>query len=716
MQDSSDIDLDAALTLCDREPIHIPGAIQPYGLLLIAEARTLAVLGCAGDIEARLAAVWQGRPLSELLGQDLARIGERIADQDSLALQPVATGAETFDVSAHASGDYILVDLEPTGAATTVAQTLATVDAAGRNFERAHDLIDLCETAARLFRDLTGYDRVMVYRFQEDAAGIVVAEARDEKLGAFLNHQFPATDIPSQARALYVRNRIRVIPDVDYVPAPIRAAGDWAGAPTALGEIDLSDCSLRSVSPIHIQYLKNMGVAASASVSIVKDGLLWGLIACHHNEAKAIPLATRLACKLLAGSLSRQIQAKDEAELYRERIRLRTTEDSVMSLYDPDMRFEDFVDATGPELQRLLGADGLAVVSGTELRSFGHCPQRDELRAIGRWVGERALSAPVQTDRLSEIMPQATQFLELASGLMAITLSTETPTQLLWLRAEKPQLVEWAGNPHKASEDDPTAVLTPRGSFKSWVDEVRGRSRPWSIAEAESAVRIARLLRERRQALRLRELNRELTRSVEENEHLLQQKGFLLREVNHRVQNSLQLVSAFLKMQSREIADETSRAHLTEAQRRLTAVALVHRRLYTGESVEIVDLGRYLEDLLGELQATMDPGWANRMRLDLAPVQVKADRAVHVGLVMTELVINAQKYAYGGDVGPLAISLDQHLDRFRLIVADRGAGKTRTRQGFGSKMMTAMVAQIGGALDEEDNRPGLRTTVSAAVD
>ena len=720
MQDSSDIDLDAALTLCDREPIHIPGAIQPHGLLLIVDPKTLAVIGGAGDIESRLAADWHGRLLSDLLAQDLGPIGERIAAHGSLTLRPVATRAETFDVSAHASDPHLIVELEPNAVDATVAETLATVDAAGRNLERAHDLIDLCETAARLFRDLTGYDRVMVYRFQEDEAGIVIAEARDERLGTFLNHQFPATDIPRQARALYVRNRIRVIPDIGYVPAPIRVADgesvENANPATALREVDLSDCGLRSVSPIHIQYLKNMDVGASASVSIVKDGLLWGLIACHHHEPKCIPLGRRLACRLLAGSLSRQIQSKNEAELYRERIRLRTAEDMVMSLYDPDMTFDGFIDAAGPELLRMLDADGFAVLSGNELRGFGHCPKPDELQAICRWVEAEAPSAPVQTDRLSERMPEAKNFRELASGLMAVTLSTETPSYFLWLRAEKRQLVEWAGNPHKAHSNDPAAALTPRGSFESWVDEVRGRSRPWSIAEAESAARMARLMRERRQAFRVRELNRELARSVHENELLLQQKGFLLREVNHRVQNSLQLVSAFLKMQSRDIADEASRAHLIEAQRRLTAVALVHRRLYTGESVEIVDLARYLEDLLGELQATMDPAWAARMRLDLAPVQVKADRAVHVGLVMTELVINAQKYAYGGDVGPLAISLDQHLDRFRLIVADRGAGKTLTRQGFGSKMMAAMIAQIGGTLDEEDNRPGLRITVSAAVD
>ncbi|MFY0733517.1 MULTISPECIES: histidine kinase dimerization/phosphoacceptor domain -containing protein [Aurantimonas] len=699
------------LTLCDREPIHIPGSIQPHGMLLVADRGTLDVVAGAGNIEGRLAPQWLGRPLASLIGSAAVEIALGIEDETSAVLDPVTGLENSLDGVAHRTGEYLLIELEDAErAGASTARIFTRIEEAGAALARTHDLLDLCEAAVQQFRAITGYDRVMIYRFHEDGAGSVVAEDRAAHLVSFLNHQFPATDIPKQARALYIRNRIRVIPDVCYEPAPIRAAE------SGLSEVDLSDVGLRSVSPIHIRYLQNMAVGASASISIVMDGHLWGLVACHHDEAKTISLSDRTACRILAHTLSQQIAAKDEAELTRERVRIRASEDTALALYDPESSFESFVEGAGSELCRMLGADGLAVLSGTQISTFGRCPDEADLRRIGEWVKDKAAPFPFLTDRLALHWPEAEAFLSLASGLLAVSLSTETPICLIWLRAEKIETVEWAGNPHKGASTDPNAVLTPRSSFETWSDTVRGRSRPWSIAEVESASRVGRLLRERRQAIRLKELNRDLLETVRENQLLLQQKGFLLREVNHRVQNSLQLVAAFLRMQARDLDDVGTKSQLSEAQRRLNAVALVHRRLYSGESVEIVDLSRYIRDLWTDLASSMDGAWAERARLDLAPVQIAADRAVHVGLIMTELVINTQKYAYDGKAGPLAIRLDQHLGRFRLAVSDRGAGKSRDHQGFGSKMMRAMVDQIEGTLEEAGNRPGLVTTVSAPVE
>lgn len=699
------------LTLCDREPIHIPGSIQPHGMLLVADRGTLDVVAGAGNIEGRLAPQWLGRPLASLIGSAAVEIALGIEDETSAVLDPVTGLENSLDGVAHRTGEYLLIELEDAErAGASTARIFTRIEEAGAALARTHDLLDLCEAAVQQFRAITGYDRVMIYRFHEDGAGSVVAEDRAAHLVSFLNHQFPATDIPKQARALYIRNRIRVIPDVCYEPAPIRAAE------SGLSEVDLSDVGLRSVSPIHIRYLQNMAVGASASISIVMDGHLWGLVACHHDEAKTISLSDRTACRILAHTLSQQIAAKDEAELTRERVRIRASEDTALALYDPESSFESFVEGAGSELCRMLGADGLAVLSGTQISTFGRCPDEADLRRIGEWVKDKAAPFPFLTDRLALHWPEAEAFLSLASGLLAVSLSTETPICLIWLRAEKIETVEWAGNPHKGASTDPNAVLTPRSSFETWSDTVRGRSRPWSIAEVESASRVGRLLRERRQAIRLKELNRDLLETVRENQLLLQQKGFLLREVNHRVQNSLQLVAAFLRMQARDLDDVGTKSQLSEAQRRLNAVALVHRRLYSGESVEIVDLSRYIRDLWTDLASSMDGAWAERARLDLAPVQIAADRAVHVGLIMTELVINTQKYAYDGKAGPLAIRLDQHLGRFRLAVSDRGAGKSRDHQGFGSKLMRAMVDQIEGTLEEAGNRPGLVTTVSAPVE
>ena len=211
----------------------------------------------------------------------------------------------------------------------------------------------------------------------------------------------------------------------------------------------------------------------------------------------------------------------------------------------------------------------------------------------------------------------------------------------------------------------------------------------------------------------MRELNRQLGISVAEKEGLLAEKDHLLREVNHRVQNSLQLVQAFLSLQARSTDNPAVASDLGEAQRRLSAVALVHRRLYQGDEVETVDLSRYVEELVIDMTAALGPEWQKAIRLDLSPILISADRAIHVGLILTELVINANKYAYEGRPGPLAIALEEHRDKFRLIVADQGSGKVRGRIGFGTRMMDAMVQRLGGTIEQLDNDPGLRVVVTA---
>ena len=216
---------------------------------------------------------------------------------------------------------------------------------------------------------------------------------------------------------------------------------------------------------------------------------------------------------------------------------------------------------------------------------------------------------------------------------------------------------------------------------------------------------------------RMRDLNRELTMTLRENENLLTQKDYLLKEVNHRVQNSLMLVSSFLRMQAKASASDEVKWNLDAAQKRLNAVALVHRRLYQDDSVEVIDLSRYIENLLADTLATMDAAWFDMMSLELAPVLITTDRAVNIGLVLTELFINAQKYAYGGQAGPLAIRLEQHRDKLRLTVADKGKGKQAAAPGggFGTKMLKAMVDQLHGDLDEESNAPGLRVILTAPI-
>jgi light-regulated signal transduction histidine kinase (bacteriophytochrome) len=702
------------LTICDREPIHIPGLIQPHGVMLVADPLTLAVTHAAGDVEGRLGrGDWLGQTLAALLGARVAVEAERIvADKTRgfLARLSPPFGAESFDALIHvASSGQLVVELEPVSEEGLSSALLPQIEAAAAAFEKAPDLVALCQLAATEFRRLTGYGRVMIYRFLDDDAGVVVAESLAEGEHSFLNHHFPASDIPKQARGLYVRNLVRVIPDVNYVPAPLRPD-------LPAHEFDMSDCVLRSVSPVHLEYMRNMKVGASASVSIVKDGILWGLIACHNTSPLNIHADVRAACRALAGGLSRQIKAREETDSYRERVRLRSFEDDIVGLLSREGTLDMAISNHLNEILRMLNADGVAVLRGQDFVTGGRCPPDKEARKLAVWAIERSSDTVFATDRLAEHYELPEDMRPLAAGILAITLSVSEPWVVVWFRAEVVETVNWAGNPHKNMTPGPDGILNPRSSFDAWTETVRGRARRWTLPEAEAAGRLRVAVTGVWQNRRMRDLNRQLMNTLDEKDLLLQQKEFLIGEVNHRVQNSLQLVSSFLALQGRSSDDPNFHTAVDEARRRLSAVSLVHRRLYRADQLEAVDAARYVDELLTDLISSMGEDWVPHLVRDLQPVMLPTDRAVGLGLVLTELVINANKYAYGGASGPLRITLVEDRNTFRLIVADRGGGRTGNRKGFGTRMMDALVTQLAGTLDYEDNKPGTAAVLVAPID
>jgi two-component system, chemotaxis family, sensor kinase Cph1 len=702
------------LSECDREPIHIPGSIQPHGVMLVAESATLIVRYIGGDV-AKMLGIDAGvdRPLAEFVGQANAQMAERVtktATKRAFIGTIETADHSSINITSHLTGGYLIVELEPkAGPEKSSAELLGALEFASAAFDQASTLKALCDAAAIEFRKLTGYDRVMVYRFLDDAAGEVVAEDRRLDMHSFLNHHFPASDIPQQARALYIRNLLRVIPDVNYVAAVLQP--EWkASAP-----LDMGDSILRSVSPIHLQYLRNMGVAASASISIVKEGVLWGLIACHNETPRVIPYDLRAACRTLAGNLARQIKTREETDAYRERLRIRGSEDETIALLSRAGALEEIEDHLD-ELSRLLSGDGFAVVRGRRMSLSGACPSEQEVSKLAAWLTGRSAETIFATNQLANLYPAAKSFEDVAAGVLALLLSAEEPWLLIWFRAEEIQTVNWAGNPHKAVDLKPGEILNPRTSFQAWQETVRGRARRWTLVEMEAAARIRHDLIEVRQNYRLKEVNRQLTETVAEKNLLLDQKQFLIGEVNHRVQNSLQLVSGFLSFQARESGDAQFTAAVEEARRRIMAVSLLHRSLYRGDQIGVTDGGRYIEELCENLIASIGPQWKPYFSLRLGPVMLPIDRVVPLGLVVTELVINITKYAYAdGAAGPVEVGLTEHAGKFNMVVADKGAGRTSTRRGFGTRMMTALVTQLGGELAFEDNEPGLRAVLTAPI-
>lgn len=707
-------DLAIDISGCDQEAIHIPGSIQPHGIMLVADKTTLLVRHGAGDVE-RVFGVerWTGRPLADFLGEEVARKAALVSATAAKRafIDTINTpGAALLDVTAHIIDSWLIVEIEPkVTAPQSSPELLGKIEVASSAFDQATTLKNLCEIAAVQFRELTRYDRVMVYRFLENGAGAVIAEARRDDQHSFMNHHFPGSDIPQQARALYIRNLLRVIPDVSYRPAPLRPP--WVG-PLPL---DMSDSILRSVSPIHLQYLKNMGVAASASVSIVKDGILWGLIACHNETPLTIAYDIRATCRTLASNLARQIKTREEADAYRERLRLRGSQDDTIALLSRHGSLEEEIAGHVDDLSRLIPCDGFAVLRGKELSLTGTCPPEQDVKTLADWLITKSVEPVFSTNRLVASYPAAEEFQEVAAGVLTVLLSVEERWLLIWFRAEEVQVVKWAGNPHKAVDLKPGESLSPRSSFEAWQETVHGHSRRWTLAEIEAAGRLRQELLEFRQNRRLRELNRQLIETVAEKDLLLNQKQFLIGEVNHRVQNSLQIVSSFLSFQARDSGDVAFGNAVEEARRRIAAVSLLHKSLYRGDEIGVTDAGRYIEDLCGNLAGSMGEEWKQHFALHLGAVMLPIDRVIPLGLVVTELVINVNKYAYAGEPGPIEITLTGDQARFRLVVADKGRGRSSARQGFGTRMMTALVSQLSGHLDFEDNAPGVRVVLSAPI-
>ena len=703
-----------AITLCDREPIQTPGSIQPHGMMLVLDPASHTILYVAGAVEKRLGLTeWAGQPLASVIGSALSEEAARLLTSNGLGGylgRLAARSGETLDVSVHLSELYLIVELEPSSReGSSAAGAIDALAMASARLERALTLEFVCDQAAIEFRRLTGFDRVMIYRFLDDAAGKVVAEARSPNLATFLNHHFPASDIPRQARALYLRNLVRVIPDSCYKPVPLRP--EWMSP----APLDMSDSSLRSVSPVHLQYLANMGVKASTSFSIVKDGALWGLVACHHNSPRLLGYDSRAAGRALAGSLAREIKVKEEAEGLRQRLRLRAFDDDFLALLSCDESTAQTLPKHAKELRQIMDGDGIAILLGSEVIRSGICPEANEIQDLAAWLLRGGANATFSTNCLGEVYAPALEFTQSGSGVLAMVLSPDDPWVVFWFRAEQVKVIEWAGAPHKDGFSDPAGALTPRASFAAWTETVRGSARAWSASETDAATHLRSGLLALRQNQRVLALNRQLTLIVRDKDILLQQKEFLIGEVNHRVQNSLTLVASFLGLQSRASKSPDLHAAFEEARRRITAIALVHRRLYRGDKIEVVDAARYIEELCADTFSFMGREWAEHLTLSLSPLQISTDRAVTLGLVITELLINSNKHAYGGAAGPIAIELIEGRSNFCLIVSDKGSGNAPAPDGFGSRIMAGMLQQLAGELTYDDNHPGLRVTLTVPM-
>jgi chemotaxis family two-component system sensor kinase Cph1 len=478
----------ATLSNCELEQIHLAGSIQPTGALLVVREPDLTVVQASANAASFLGL--RTSPLGTRLRSLPGTLAEQIAPHLASPLDAlpvvvrchVGHPARAFAGLLHRPpGAGLVIELEPAGPPVDLS---GDVQQGLRSILSAATMPALCDEAARIFCSITGYDRVMVYRFDDSGHGQVIAEERRPDLESLLGNRYPASDIPQMARQLYMRNRVRVMVDADYTPVPLVPVL----SPATGKHLDMSLCFLRSISPIHVQYIKNMGVGATLVASLVVGGRLWGLVSCHHYGPRSIHFEVRAVCELLAETVATRIAALQSFAQGQAGIAVRRLEQRMIESISRKGDWRSALFDGTPTILRPLHAAGAALLLEGEVQTVGEVPGTAQLREISQWLDGKQRDPVYATASLGLDISMFKPLAPVASGIVAVRLSDSPGDYLIWFRPEQVRTVTWGGNPFKAVVigNDPTD-LSPRRSFAQWFQVVEGTSEPWSEADLTAA-------------------------------------------------------------------------------------------------------------------------------------------------------------------------------------------------------------------------------------
>jgi two-component system, chemotaxis family, sensor kinase Cph1 len=514
------------LTNCDREPIHIPGLIQPHGVLLVLKSPTLEIIQVSSNTHKIIGRQPQeliGKLLSELLNANQIKLIHECLSEDFESMNPLNLSVKHlkktlyFDGIVYRSDTAIILEIEPKKAKgkTDFFDFYYQVRGTITRIQKAPTLLEMCQVVVKEVRRITGFDRVMVYRFDAEGAGSVIAEDTDRET-PYLGLHYPSSDIPKQARQLYTLNWLRLISDVNYQPIALIPVNN----PLTDRPIDLSRSVLRSVSPIHLEYLQNMGVTASMSISLIQDGQLWGLIACHDSTPQYVPYKIRTACEFIGQVMSVELANKEASEDTDYKMQLKSLQTQfVESLSQAEYLLDGMVQLKS-ELLNLVNATGAVICSSDQCVAVGKTPSPEEVQALLDWIKPQFQHSLFETRSLFLDYPAAESFTSIASGVLALEISKLSHNYIFWFRPEIIHTVNWGGNPNKPVEvaSDGSLRMSPRKSFDSWQETVRGYSLPWQKIEIEAVAELRSLIVGivLRQADELASMNFELHRSNEE--------------------------------------------------------------------------------------------------------------------------------------------------------------------------------------------------------
>lgn len=672
---------DLDLSSCDKEPIRTPGSIQPHGFLL-ALTKELTVLQASDNLSSHTgmaAADALGRTLAQVAGDAQAELIAGALAQSEVGQRPsflcLATVAgRRFDVLAHYYDSLLMLEFERVGHAgpADLRYLYRQVGNFLLQLNKAATVVDMAQLAARDIRTVTGYGRVMVYQFDQEGHGHVLAECRDDGYHSYLGQRFPASDIPRQARELYLANRIRLIQDANYTPARLTPPEN----PVTGKATDLSFASLRSVSPVHLQYMRNMGTLASMSVSLIVKGKLWGLISCHHGTPAPVAFDKRTACEQLGQILAMCIESREDADELQFRLEVRRVMVSMLGGLTQGADFLDNMSSVFPSLLQFARAGGAAILFDDRLLTYGDAPDETQIKALVEWLGLNAHGDVFYTDKLSSVYPPAAAFARNASGLLAMPISRIHQHYLLWFRPETVHTIEWAGNPYDKEGAGAAAQLNPRTSFDSWRETIHGSSAPWHQGEIEMAVefRSALLGLALERAEQMAELAEDLGRANKELEAFSYSVSHDLRApLRHIVGFADLLMEAAgndsLEKRQRFLKNIKDSARLAgKLVDDLLSFSQMGRAALRPSSINMADLVRACLDKLA-----LDTRGRN-IEWDIAPLPTLRADPNFLQLALYNLLSNAVKFTGQKELAVIRISATETAQETVITVADNGAG------------------------------------------
>ena len=660
---------------CEMEPIHIIGKSQSHGVILACRLQTLEITQCSENT-AEVFSVphedLQGKPLSKLIGEEQeAKLKKGFLKGETLLPEEINIRGKSFLMLPHVLEKEILIDIESLEGLNDPVLFQRQLTRILNNLRSAGSVENLCGEAAKLTKDFFGYHRVMIYRFDKEWNGEVVAEEKEEGAESWLGLRYPASDIPAQSRALFLKNRVRIIANVNDVPVPISPQL----SPVTDKPLDLSKSGLRGVSPIHIEYLQNMGVGASITAAIVVNGNLWGLITCHHNSAKFLNYYQRESFRFLAQMFSNEIALREtNSFLEKTSISEKIREKLVVQMNHKKPLPETLISEV--KFTDLVACGGGALFFNEELVLQGKTPSEAEVKCLISDYLNNIEESIFYTSKLSKDFPEAETYKETASGILRIRISENN--FIIWFRPEVLQTVEWGGNPEKKmSYNEEKQRLSPRKSFEKWSQLLTGTSRDWEnydlnvVKALQENVRFVILEKQRS---KIEDLNAKLMKANEELE-------LFSYGLSHDLRAPIRGISGYLKILQEDFGNNLGEGKqfvdttlgLTKKMDLLIDDILSYSRLNSGEiKKNTFSVNQLVEEILEVFNVRMNYPKAT-IRVQNNMPEACGDRRMLFQL-WANLINNALKYSSNNEEPQIEVGAERKDDKKVYFVKDNGIG------------------------------------------